>query len=137
MTIQIPSDRPIMLVEDDPIGRLIFAKVVERSALANSLIAFESGEEAIDYLRQRSERDASMPCVVFLDVNMPGMGGFEVLEQIKSGGLHAKPPTVIMLTSSDAAEDREDATRLGADLFLTKQAVVADFVRAIESAICN
>lgn len=57
--------------------------------------------------------------VILLDLNMPGLSGLEVLEQLKQSTRYQNIP-VIVLTTSDAPTDREQAYRLGASGFITK-----------------
>ena len=74
-----------------------------------------SGEEALGYLNQHVHEAV----LILSDINMPGMSGLELLEQIKQK--HSMPPPmVMMITAYGDAENYDTAMRLGADAFLTK-----------------
>jgi CheY-like chemotaxis protein len=81
------------------------------------------GVEALDYLLHQGRfADAAAyppPDIMFLDLKLPHVNGFEVLEWMRR---HAEcpPPPVVVLTSSSQPEDQERAAALGAALFLTK-----------------
>ena len=74
-----------------------------------------SGEEALIYLN-RHEHEAVL---ILSDINMPGMSGLQLLEQIKQK-YHKPPPMVMMITAYGDKENYDTAMQLGADDFLTK-----------------
>ena len=74
-----------------------------------------SGEEALTYLNKH-EHEAVL---ILSDINMPGMSGLDLLEQIKKK-YHKPPPVVMMITAYGDAENFNTAKELGADDFLTK-----------------
>lgn len=73
------------------------------------------GQRAFDLLSSAH----SLPHVILLDLNMPGMNGFDVLKHLKQWALCQSVPVVI-LTTSDAEFDKERARQLGAAEFITK-----------------
>lgn len=76
-----------------------------------------SGEEALDFLRDHAlEQEAIL---ILSDINMPGMSGLELLENIKKK-YHKPPPVVMMITAYGDGENFRIAQELGADDFLTK-----------------
>jgi CheY-like chemotaxis protein len=112
--------RRILLVEDNPadahLAELAFESV---SALAK-LDIVSTGEQAINYMSQQGAyRDAVLPQLVLLDLNLPCIGGLEVLSQIKSAEATRHIP-VVVLTSSEASDDIVRSYRLGASCYLTK-----------------
>jgi two-component system, chemotaxis family, response regulator Rcp1 len=113
--------RRILLVEDNPadahLAELAFEAV--GGALAD-LDVLVSGEQAINYLsRHGIYRDVVLPELVLLDLNLPRMGGLEVLSQIKSRESTRRIP-VVVLTSSAASGDIARSYQLGANCYLTK-----------------
>jgi two-component system response regulator len=77
------------------------------------------GVEAIDYLLSPERSAADMPHLVLLDLNMPRLDGFEVLEKMRREERTRFIP-VVMLTSSDHPEDVRRAYELGANSYLDK-----------------
>lgn len=111
----------ILLVEDDDID----AEVVRRSFSANKvaadLLRAEGGAQALEILRARVEdkdNDESA-CIVFLDLNMPGVNGHEFLTQLRGDSRLCKIP-VFVLTTSDHERDVEKAYARNVAGYFTK-----------------
>lgn len=82
-----------------------------------------NGEEVMAYITQQGEyAGKALPHVIFLDLRMPKMNGLEVLERLKSDPELSCIP-VVVLTSSDRAEDIDAAYRLGTNSYVTKPGV--------------
>jgi CheY-like chemotaxis protein len=120
-----PSDQrmTILLVEDSPDDVFFFQRAVQKSGVAALTHVAVDGVEAMDYLLNSGRfADAAAypaPDIMFLDLKLPNVNGFEVLEWMRR---HAECPRtpVVVLTSSNQPEDQERAEALGAALFLTK-----------------
>jgi two-component system response regulator len=79
------------------------------------------GQDALQYLEAVAGDDsAPCPALVLLDLNLPKVGGTEVLSRLRSGPCKRTP--VIIVTSSGATADRAVAQRLGADAYFEKPA---------------
>lgn len=127
------SDRAvILLVDDNEDDVLLIRRAFAQGKILNSLHVVRSGPEAIAYLngsgKYADRSEFPLPSLVLLDIKMPGMDGFEVLQWIRRGSL---VPTlrVVMLTSSDLMRDVNTAYQLGANSFLIKP---LDFERFVE-----
>jgi CheY-like chemotaxis protein len=113
----------ILLVEDSPDDVFFFRRAVSKSGLSCVTHVASDGVEAMDYLLHRGRfADAAAhppPDIMFLDLKLPHVNGFEVLEWMRR---HAEcpPAPVVVLTSSNQPEDQHRAEALGAALFLTK-----------------
>jgi CheY-like chemotaxis protein len=111
----------ILLIEDNPadadLTQVAFETVGGTPAAIDVLA---NGEEAIDYLSRRGiYHDATPPQLVLLDLNLPRVGGLEVLAAIKSVETTRHIP-VVVLTSSESSEDIVRSYQLGANCYLTK-----------------
>ncbi|HLH56911.1 MAG TPA: response regulator [Verrucomicrobiae bacterium] len=114
---------PLLLVEDDPTDLFILQRALRKANVTLPQHVATNGEEAINYLsgvNQFSELSAfPIPCAVFLDLKMPFISGFEVLEWVRS-----QPQlcdlNVVVLTGSSVERDRERALALGAKAYLVK-----------------
>ena len=125
------SEPPILLVDDNPDDIMIAKRAFKKSQIHNKIFITYDGEEAIQFLRKEGNyKDVPTTGLVILDLNMPKVNGFEVLETIKNDDKLKKIP-VIILTSSSRYEDIERAYKLGANSFVVKPVSFEDFVEAI------
>ncbi len=107
----------ILVVDDEMDVRTLFEQRF-RKEIRNGEFHFafaHSGEEALHYLSSQ-EQEAIL---ILSDINMPGMSGLQLLEEIKQK-YHKPPPMVMMITAYGDAENYNQAMQLGADDFLTK-----------------
>lgn len=135
--IGLPADRPIVLVDDTESDRFIMGIVLQKSSLANEVLTLESGRAAIDHMDAVSAGRHPVPALLLVDVNMPGVTGFDVLSYVRSQDDYRSLPIIAMLTSSDAEEDMVRASELGADDYLPKQSGLADFVDLVNQRFAN
>lgn len=126
----------VLIVEDNP-GDVELAKAALReTSLPLELHVTPNGEEAMRFMRQEGAyADAPPPDLVLLDLNMPKMGGLEVLDEMKADeDLRLTP--VVVFTSSAAREDIEGAYDRYANCYITKPSDLDELmgvVRAIEA----
>ena len=107
----------ILVVDDEKDVQILFEQRFRKEIKDKQMefvFAF-SGEDAIVYLN-RHEHEAVL---ILSDINMPGMSGLQLLEQIKQK-YHKPPPLVMMITAYGDKENYDTAMQLGADDFLTK-----------------
>lgn len=110
----------VLLIEDDPGDVLITREAFEENKVRNQLNVVNDGVKALAYLRREDiYADAPRPDLILLDLNLPKMGGHEVLEQIKSDADLQRIP-VVVLTTSDAEEDVLRSYNLHANAYVTK-----------------
>ena len=110
----------VLLVEDDPGDVLITKEAFAENKVRNQLNVVNDGVKALAYLRREDiYADAPRPDLILLDLNLPKMGGHEVLEQIKSDADLQSIP-VVVLTTSDAEEDVLRSYNLHANAYVTK-----------------
>jgi len=107
----------ILVVDDEKDMQNLFEQRF-RKEIRNRLVEFVfafSGEEALGYLNKHVHEAV----LILSDINMPGMSGLELLENIKQK--HREPPPIVMMiTAYGDQENYNTAMRLGADDFLTK-----------------
>jgi CheY-like chemotaxis protein len=124
----------ILLVDDDPNDVLLVQRALKKAGLSYPLIHKHDGEEAIDYLSGKppySDRAKHpLPTLILLDIKMPKLTGFDVLNWIQSQPTLAKIPVVI-LTASVRQEDQSQAEQLGAVGYRTKPVDFAELVNII------
>lgn len=111
----------VLLVDDDPDHTLLITHVLRRAAPGTAIETVADGIAAL----ARLEAGTSVPDLVLLDINMPGLSGLEVLARIKAhDGLKRIP--VVMLTSSELEPDVARAYELGASGYITKGSFLED-----------
>ena len=121
----------ILLVEDDPKDVELTLTGLGEYHLANEVVVARDGEEALDYLYRRGkyqQRPNGNPAVTLLDLKLPKVNGFEVLEKIRSDEKLKLIP-VVSLTSSNEERDLVTSYKLGVNAYVTKP---VDFARFIE-----
>jgi CheY-like chemotaxis protein len=96
----------VILIDDNEADNVYHEIILRKAGYGGELQVFEWGADALDYLRSC---DMDPPTLVFLDVNMPVMDGFEFARQATSLLLGAESVRLLMLTSSDSPVDRKRA----------------------------
>jgi CheY-like chemotaxis protein len=115
----------ICLIDDDPDHVLIITRAIRELGEDASVHAASDGDEALSWLRAADP----LPDLILLDINMPGLSGFDVLETVKADD-RLKTVPVVMLTSSDASSDVARAYELGASGYISKPSYFHD-LRAV------
>lgn len=117
------SQFTVLLVEDDLNDIFLVKRAFKRAEIPNPLQVVTDGVEAIRYLRgddKYADRTMHpMPRLIVMDIKMPRKSGFEVLEWIKKDGTLKRIPVVIV-SSSDQAQDVNRAYELGANAYMIK-----------------
>jgi len=129
------GDRAILLVEDNANDEALTLRAIKKNNILNEVIVVRDGAEALDYLFAsgcHAGRDAAdLPEVVFLDLNLPKIGGLEVLKRIRANSRTRLLPIVI-LTSSKEDKDLIDGYGLGANSYVVKPVDFTQFQEAVK-----
>lgn len=105
-----PKPFILSLIDDDEIYQYGFKRTVEKSKFAKKVLVFSDGEEAINFMIDNIANAQVLPDVIFLDINMPIMNGFEFMEEyIKLKPKVGKLITIYMVSSSIDPTDIERA----------------------------
>jgi CheY-like chemotaxis protein len=107
----------ILVIDDDEPTNFFTQMIIEESGLATHVKIVQSGPEALEYLIKSESGDAEnypSPDLIFLDINMPAMDGWEFLEEYKQIKKGTDPDKIIivMLTTSLFPEDRSKASHM-------------------------
>lgn len=111
-----------MIVEDDEDDMLLLARRLQEAGVRNKLIHFPNGGEAFMFLKHFVAPEKSpdaLPCLMFLDVNMPGLSGFDILVWARQQP-ELKDLKIVMLSGATEEWDAKIAAKLGADDYLIK-----------------
>jgi len=111
----------ILLAEDSEDDAYFFQRALRRTGLPHTLKRARNGKLAVEALKEAIEAPEAgvLPHIIFLDLKMPIMGGFDVLEWIRSSPASGRS-SVVVLSGSDEAADRAKASELGAHSYLVK-----------------
>lgn len=122
----------ILLVEDNPGDVILVKEMLKRSRFAVSVGVARNGEEALTYLRRKEPfSQAKDPDLVLLDLNLPRVGGQEVLTEIRrEPALRGIP--VLILTSSRNDSDIQKAYQSEANFYLVKPMDLSEFPALME-----
>lgn len=118
-----------MLIEDNPADAGLVRTALEEHGVEGELTIIADGESALDFIRDLDlHPDVACPGLVILDLNLPRRPGREVLEAMRNSERCRLIP-VLVLSSSDAARDQDDAARLGASGYIRKPTRLEEFLR--------
>jgi CheY-like chemotaxis protein len=123
----------ILIAEDDDGHATLIQRNLKRAGIANEIVRFKDGKEALDYLFQKGEgtkRENGKALLLLLDIMMPKIDGVEVLKRVKADEELKKIP-VIMITTTDDPREVERCHELGCGSYITKPIDYEKFVDAI------
>lgn len=117
MTVNIKKIPSILIVDDSPSDIYLAEHYIEEAGICDNIYVCNDGQEAFDFLVECKERvvnfdgsDYNFPTMILLDINMPRLGGFGLLEKIKQAKLYGasgNPQNIVMLTTSDFEGDSQ------------------------------
>lgn len=120
-----PSEK-ILIVDDDPTNAKLLAAKLGESNYA--ILKAYSGQEALQ------KASSENPDLILLDIMMPGMNGFEVTAQLKSGPETAGIP-IVLVTALDGPDNKTKGLEAGADDFLNKPVHTAELKARVKSLL--
>ena len=120
---KLRKENYILLVEDDPDHADLAVRALEKSGAVDRVVVARDGEQALEHLFGKHEA----PAVVFLDLKLPRMSGFEVLRRIRDNEATRFLP-VVVLSSSDEDADLARSYELGVNSYILKPVSFTEFV---------
>jgi two-component system, response regulator len=128
------TNRTILLIEDNPDDEALTLRAFKKSGISNEVVVMRDGAEALAYLFPRDEDGDGVPppALILLDLNLPKVGGLEVLRRMRSDE-RTKMIPVVVLTSSKLEEDILVSYRNGANAYVRKPVKFADFTEAVRA----
>ena len=128
------TSQTILLVEDNPDDEALTLRAFEKSNIRNEVVVLRDGAEALAYLfpGDGDGDGAPRPALILLDLNLPKVGGLEVLRRMRTDERTRLIP-VVVLTSSKLDEDILDSYRSGANAYVRKPVRFSDFADAVRA----
>jgi CheY-like chemotaxis protein len=124
----MPSQRPILLVEDNPDDEALTLRALQRNKIECPVIVAHDGVEAIDCLFGNAAHP--LPALILLDLKLPRVDGLEVLRRIRAHPRTRMLPVVILTTSNERQDVIESYSR-GANSYVRKPVDFDFFITAI------
>jgi two-component system response regulator len=128
------TEKVILLVEDNADDELLTIRALKKNNILNTVVVARDGAEALDYLfgtGAYGSRDLSIkPQVVLLDLNLPKIGGLDVLKRIRQDE-RTKLLPVVILTTSNEEKDMISGYTLGANSYIRKPVDFEQFTEAV------
>ena len=128
------TSQTIVLVEDNPDDEALTLRAFKKSNISNEVVVMRDGAEALAYLfpGDGDSDGAPRPALILLDLNLPKVGGLEVLRRMRADERTRLIP-VVVLTSSKLEEDILDSYRNGANAYVRKPVNFSDFAEAVRT----
>jgi len=121
----------ILLVDDDPDCRMLVRDAIFASRVRNEIFEASNAEEALRFLNHKPPfADAPRPGLIYLDVEMPGMDGIELLKKIKTDP-NLRDISVVMMTGVSDERQMRAAAEAGANSYTIKPANAEQFLRTV------
>ena len=123
----------ILMAEDDEGHAYLIRQNLEDAGIANEVVHVRDGQEALDYVRSEGAHAGRVPdgpLLLLLDLNMPRVGGEEVLRQLKADPRTDQLPVIVLTTTDDPREVKR-CYELGCASYVTKPVEYDRFVEAV------
>jgi CheY-like chemotaxis protein len=128
------STKAILLVEDGQYDELLTLRALRKVNLANQVEVVRDGQQALDYLFGQGEfahrAGAELPAVILLDINLPRVGGLDVLARVRSDARTCLVP-IVLLISSDEQRDRLRSYESDRNSFVHKPLQFREFAETV------
>jgi CheY-like chemotaxis protein len=127
------TGKAILLVEDRKDDELLTLRTLRKNHIVNDVVVACDGVEALDYLfgtGAHAARDAGLPELVLLDLNLPRLDGLEVLQRLRADE-RTKGLPIVILTSSKAEDDIIQSYGHGAHAYIRKPMDFKEFMDAM------
>jgi two-component system, response regulator len=124
------KERPILLVEDNPDDAELTVLALTENGVKNPILVAENGAEALErLLGEEGGEPPELPLLVLLDLNLPKVGGIEVLKRTRANNRTRLLP-IIILTSSKEERDLVESYQFGANSYVRKPVDFEEFHKA-------
>ena len=123
----------IVMIEDDEGHARLIEKNIRRAGVNNEIVPFQTGGAGLSYLfgvDGSGEVSSGRSLLILLDLNLPDMGGVEILRRLKAN-VHTRCSPVVVLTTTDDSQEIQRCYDLGANVYITKPVDYDGFANAV------
>lgn len=122
----------VMLVDDDDIANFLNRKLLEICSFSRKIKGFNKSSEALDFLKERVESNEPHPEIFFIDLNMPVMDGFELLEEMKKLFKDKfNEIKIVVLTSSVDLNDRRKVELISENIIFFNKPLIEKMLNSL------
>lgn len=128
--------KTLLCIDDDKTTLMLIKMVTEKASFAKDVVTASNGKEALEYyhdlLKQTVDKQADYPQLIFLDLNMPVMNGWEFLDEFVNNIYPQFPDTkVVILSSSANPVDKEKAKQYPIIIGYISKPITADLLKML------
>ncbi|MGN6617260.1 MAG: response regulator [Ilyomonas sp.] len=118
----MPRFNRVLLIEDDPITLLVCERIIKLTDFADEVISTKNGQEGLDYINDSVNNSIPLPEIIFLDINMPVINGWEFLDSFGEmiNKLPALPRIYILSSTVDPEDERKGISYPYVNQFVSK-----------------
>jgi CheY-like chemotaxis protein len=95
----------ILIIDDDEVNNFICSKIIEEERIANKITTTLGVDEALEYINKGIRKEASLPDLILLDLNMPVLTGWDFLDRYQKLERELHKEIVLVILSSSAFQD--------------------------------
>lgn len=127
----------ILCVDDDPITLMLCKKVITKASFSNAIITAKNGEEALEYFNSiLNKEEDKLPQLIFLDLNMPVMDGWEFLDNFSTDKYSKVNTTkIVVLSSTIDPEDLQKSKNYPMVIDFLSKPITTNMLNYLESKI--
>ena len=122
----------ILLIDDDEPTNFLNELVIKQVDCAEKTVAVQSGQAALDFLKERINGGYPQPTLIFLDINIPVMNGWEFLDEYQKLDSDQKAKVlIVMLTTSLTPDDKDKAENIDTINYFVNKPLTVEIVNEI------
>ena len=123
--------KKVMIVDDNEFDCYFTSKLIISLDSSIDIIEFNSSQIALQYLEKYQNDPEKLPCLIFLDIYMPILDGFEFIEKFKSLSETVKNQSKICILSTTIDNDYIHRARQSKNIYFTSKPITMDFIKSI------